>query len=379
MTVEMDGTKPNLAERRLPSRFDVVSNPATICEVVDLMDKSELKRMVEAANSRYTDPERNRVINEKPGEAPRFEVYHFFMSMCSYKVRAVLDEKDASYASHDIDILPPNIQNYFPEYVRLRVKGGESIPQPLVDGYTGRSSTETEGFDPCVVPTVVDHEAGKVLVNSKATCLYLESAIAGGTELMPKDIESEIIAQMDIVDRTPHVALLYGANPEVDGRPGFVQEMMKTAHDVKIGKLRENMALVPDDPVLVAAYEHKIVKEQKAKAYVRTESDMRASLAEFKALLAELEKQLEATGGEWLFGDRFTMADLFWAVSLFRIQWLGLGYIWATDEGVHLPRVEAYRRRLFARPSIERSTIHWPNAPPSEHVMEYYGGAAETH
>ncbi len=343
------------------------------------MDKSELKRMVEAANSRYTDPERNRVINEKPGEAPRFEVYHFFMSMCSYKVRAVLDEKDASYASHDIDILPPNIQNYFPEYVRLRVKGGESIPQPLVDGYTGRSSTETEGFDPCVVPTVVDHEAGKVLVNSKATCLYLESAIAGGTELVPKDIESEIIAQMDIVDRTPHVALLYGANPEVDGRPGFVQEMMKTAHDVKIGKLRENMALVPDDPVLVAAYEHKIVKEQKAKAYVRTESDMRASLAEFKALLAELEKQLEATGGEWLFGDRFTMADLFWAVSLFRIQWLGLGYIWATDEGVHLPRVEAYRRRLFARPSIERSTIHWPNAPPSEHVMEYYGGAAETH
>ena len=337
------------------------------------MDKSELNRLVEAANSRYTDPGRNRIINEKPGQPPRFEVYHFFMSMCSYKVRAVLDEKDASYISHDIDILPPNIQNYFPEYVRLRVTGGEAVAQPLVDGYTGRSSTETEGFDPCVVPTVVDHETGNILVNSKATCLYLDSVVSGGTELVPKDLESAIEAQMDIVDRTPHPALLYGANPEGDGRPGFVREMMQTAHDVKIGKLRENMAIVSDDPWLVAAYEHKIVKEQKAKAFVRTESDMRAALAEFKALLADLEKALEATGGEWLFGDRFTMADVFWAVSLFRIKWLGLGYIWATDDGVRLPRVQAYGQRLFARPSIDRSTIHWPNAPPSEHVMEFYG------
>ena len=340
------------------------------------MDKSELKRLVDEVNARYTDPERNRIVNETPGESPRFEAYHFFLSMCSYKVRTVLDEKGASFISHDIDILPPNMHNYYPEYVRLRVRGGEVTGRPLVDGYTGRSSTETEGFDPCVVPTVVDWETGEILVDSKAICLHIDSAIPGGTQLVPKDIESEVIAQMDIVDRTPHVALLYGPNPEGDGRPGFIQEGMKTVHDAKIGKLRENMATVPDDPVLSAAYEHKIVKEQKAKAFVRTESDMRASLAEFKALLADLENQLEATGGEWLFGDRFTMADVCWAVSLFRIKWLGLGYIWATDDGVHLPRVEAYGRRLFARPSVLRSTIHWPNVPPSPHVMEFYGGEA---
>ena len=240
------------------------------------MDKSELKQLADAANAKYTDPDRNRIVNEAPGEPPRFEVYHFFLSMCSYKVRAVLDEKGASYISHDIDILPPNMHNYFPEYVRLRVRGGEATGRPLVNGYTGRSATETEGFDPCVVPTVVDWETCAILVDSKAICLHLDSAIPGGTQLVPKDIESEVIAQMDIVDRTPHVALLYGANPEGDGRPGFIQEGMKTVHDAKIGKLRENMATVPGDPALVAAYEHKIVKEQKAKAFVRSESDMRA-------------------------------------------------------------------------------------------------------
>jgi len=335
------------------------------------MNNPELRALVDAANSRYTDPDRNKIVNEKPGQTPRFELYHFFMSMCSYKVRAMLDEKDASYISHDIDIVPPNIQNYFPEYVRLRVQGGKTLEEDFVEGYTGRSSTETEGFDPCVVPTLVDHEAGKVLVNSKLICRYLDEVVPGNT-LIPEDLEDEIMRQVDIVDRTPHVAVFYGVNPEGDRRPDFLREIMQTAHDVKIGKLRENMATVSDDAELVAAYEHKILKEQAAKIFVRTELDMRDVIAELKSTLANLERDLEATGGEWLFGDRFTLADLFWGISLFRMKWLGLGYIWASDDEVLLPRVEAYSRRLFARPSIDRTTIHWPRLPPSDYVLEYY-------
>ncbi len=335
------------------------------------MTNAELEALVEAANSRYTEADRNRVVNERPGEAPRFELYHFYLSMCSFKLRAVFDEKDVSYVSHDIDILPPNMQNYFPEYVRLRLKGADAIEQDLVASYTGRSSTETEGFDPCVVPTLVDHEAGKVLVNSKLMCIYLDKVLPNN-QLIPDDLKGEIMRQIDIVDRTPHVAVLYGRNPEGDERPEFLREMMKTVHDVKIGKLRENMATVSDDAELVDAYEHKIMKEQAAKSFVRSEEDMRAVLQEMRGILAKLEQDLEATGGEWLFGDRFTLADVFWGVSLFRMKWLGLGYIWAKDDDVPLPRVEAYSRRLFARPSIDRTTIHWPGLPPSEHVLEYY-------
>jgi len=335
------------------------------------MTNTELEALVDAANSRYTEAERNRIVNEHPGEVPRFELYHFYMSMCSYKLRAVLDEKDVSYMSHDIDIVPPNIQNYFPEYVRLRLSGADAIEQGFVASYTGRSSTETEGFDPCVVPTLVDHEAGRVLVNSKLMCEYLDKVLPNN-QLIPGDLRDEIMHQIDIVDRTPHVAVFYGGNPEGDERPDFLREVMKTAHDVKIGKLRDAMASVSDDAALVDAYEHKISKEQAAKSFIRSDQDMHAVLREMKDILAKLEQDLAATGGEWLFGDRFTLADIFWGVSLFRMKWLGLGYIWAKGDDVALPLVEAYSRRLFARPSIDRTTIHWPGLPPSEHVLEYY-------
>jgi len=170
------------------------------------MSQRELRALVAAANARYTDPERNVVINGETGETPRFELYHFSLSLCSQKLRTVLDEKRATYLSHDINILPPGMENYYPEYVRVRLEGGRDLLGRMVAGYTGRSSTETEGFDPLVVPTLVDHDAGRVLVNSKRVCLYLDSEVATGTELVPKAVAAEVLRQVDIVDRTPHPA-----------------------------------------------------------------------------------------------------------------------------------------------------------------------------
>jgi 2,5-dichlorohydroquinone reductive dechlorinase len=337
------------------------------------MTVPELRSLVAAANVRYTDAARNLVINGQAGERPRFELYHFYLSLCSQKLRTVLDEKQACYFSHDIDILPPGMQNYYPEYVRLRLEGGRDLLDRMVVGYTGRSSTETEGFDPLVVPTLVDHEAGRVLVNSKRMCLYLQSELASGTELVPEDEAAEVLRQVDIVDRTPHPAVLYGVHPDgADGRPDFIKAGMQGIHDRKIAEARLNLAEAGNDPTMIAAYEHKILKETAAKAHVHTEEKMRASVQEFKEICAQLERDLASSGGEWLIGDRFTLADVFWAVSLFRMQWLGLGYIWRSADELLLPRVEAYTRRLFARPSVQRSVIHWPRTPPSPHVMEYY-------
>jgi len=343
------------------------------------MSQSGIETLVDALNARFTNPERNKVIGGRPGETPRFELYHFHLSLCSYKLRTVLAEKGAAYFSHDIDIFPPEIQNYFPEYVRLRLEGREDKTGDLVNGYTGRSSTETEGFDPCVVPTLVDHEAGQVLANSKRVCIYLDSVLDSGTKLIPEDIRDAVIQQVDIVDRTPHVAVLYGPHPDEDRRPAFMHDDMVVVHDAKIAKCRENMASVDDDPALVAAYEHKIVKEAAAKQFVRTERDMRGAIQEFKNIIAQLDKDLEATGGEWMFGDRFTLADVFWAVSLFRIRWLGLGYLFESEDSAqYSPRIMAYCGRLMDRPSFRLSVIEWPLHPPSEHLPEYYEDAPES-
>ena len=343
-----------------------------------IMSRAEIQSLVDALNARYADRERRQEIRAREGERPRFELYHFFMSMCSYKLRTVLDEKQLAYVSHDIDIFPPDIMNYYPEYVRLRLKGGEAMTDGFVRGYTGRSSTETEGFDPCVVPTLVDHEAGQVLVNSKRMCMYLDAEVEGGTKLLPDEFEDQILRQLDIVDQTPHVAVLYGVHPDDDRRPAFVRRDMVGVHDRKIARLRENRALAGDDPVLISAYEHKIMKETAAKEFVRTEKDMRAAVQEFRDLIDRLEEDLAATGGKWLFGDRFTLADVFWAVSLFRVRWLGLGYIIDSGRGEpRYPRVAAYCDRLLARPSVRRAVIEWPMHPPSEHLPELYPAASQ--
>jgi 2,5-dichlorohydroquinone reductive dechlorinase len=338
------------------------------------MSDSELQTLIDALNAHYTDPERNRVINGAPSEVPRFELYHFYNSLCSQKLRTVLDEKDVAYMSHDIDILPPTMEQYYPEYVRLRIRGGQELGlmNNLVTGYTGRSATETEGFDPCVVPTMVDHEASKVLVNSKYMMQYLDDTVDSGTDLIPDDIRDEVMRQVDIVDRTAHPAIFYGGDPDGDRRPVELQQGMIGAHDGKIAKIRENMAKVPDDPILIEAYQQKIVKEAGGKKFIHTKSDMQGVLREIKDMIAALEQDLSSGGGEWLIGDRFTLADAVWAVSLFRLQWDGLGYIWKTDDTVHYPQVAEYTRKLYRRPSFARAVIEWPLNPPSPHLADYF-------
>lgn len=331
----------------------------------------ELQRLVEGANANLTDKERNCVVGGSGSGAPRFEVYHFAFSLCSEKVRTVLAEKQVSYISHDVQILPPSMENYYPGYVKLRMKGGEVTADRMVGAYTGRSSTESEGFDPCVVPTVVDHKAGKVLVDSKAICMYLDKIINGGSELVPNDIADEVQRQVSIVDRTPHVAVLYGADPDGDVRPDFVQEAMVGIHDFKVMKLRENMKEARDDEKLVAAYEHKIQKETAAKHFVQTPGDMRAAISEIKQIVRELDFDLATSNGDWVCGERYTLADVVWAVSLFRLKWLGMGYLWEA-ENASLDRIANYAKRLFDRLSFQQAVIHWPRSPPSKYVREYY-------
>ena len=75
-------------------------------------------------------------------------------------------------------------ENFRPGYVRLRMQGAPSArwleeEEPRVrlrmqgapsasfaTGYTGRSAFSSEGFDACVVPTLVDHQAERVVVDS---------------------------------------------------------------------------------------------------------------------------------------------------------------------------------------------------------------------
>nr|ABP93365.1 HCH-reductive dechlorinase LinD [Pseudomonas aeruginosa] len=304
---------------------------------------------------------------------PRFELFHFVFSVCSQKVRGTLMEKGVTFGSNELTILPPQNENYCPQYVRLRLRSEAAAKHRPVSSFTGQSSVDSEGFDPLVVPTLVDHETGRILADSKAICLYLCDALSGGTDLLPADIREAVLKQVQLADTTPHVALLYGADPDGDRRPESMQAVMPGIHAHRIDAVRRNIPLADGDPLLLEAYQHKIVKEEAAASFVINEPQMRTAISKAEQLVTDLDRDLGASTGPWLFGDRFTLADLFWAVSLYRFLWLGYSGFW--KDGAGKPRVEAYANRLFARPSVKDAIIQWPGHPPSENVIHLLSNA----
>jgi 2,5-dichlorohydroquinone reductive dechlorinase len=306
-------------------------------------------------------------ISRQSGAAePRFELFHYVFSVCSQKVRGTLAEKAITYGSNEVGILPPHNDNYRPQYVRLRLMAEAATKQKRISAFTGQTSVESEGFDPLVVPTFVDHKRSLVMADSKAICLHICATETTGTDLIPRGMEEQIASQLAIVDSTPHVALLYGADPDGDRRPASVRTKMPGIHKHKIEAVQRNMQLAGGDAELLAAYRQKIAKEQAAAGFVVDASHMRSAIDNTKRLLSELDDKLDQSNGPWLFGAAFTLADLFWAVSLYRFVWLGYSGLWTTER--HLKHVEAYAGRLFHRPSVRNTIIDWPGHPPSEYV-----------
>ena len=55
--------------------------------------------------------------------------------------------------------------------------------------------------------------------------------------------------------------------------------------------------------------------------------------------VGELEAQLERCGGPWVLGEAYTLADIMWTNSIYRLKWLGMGHFW--DQGSSRPQVRS--------------------------------------
>ncbi|MEM8544189.1 MAG: glutathione S-transferase family protein [Cyanobacteria bacterium P01_H01_bin.119] len=305
----------------------------------------------------------------KSEDAPRFELYSAGMSICSNKVRMTLAQKGLPYISHDVKITYPEQENYSPAYVRLRLASDIAQQADLSSGYSGGSSVQASGFDALVVPTLVDVEKNAIIADSRLICLYLCEHL-DGDDLLPPDIKAQVLAQLDTVDRFPHVALLYGANPDNDQRPLLLQQAMATVHELKVAALNAAWETVQgQDARLDAAYEAKITKEKAGQVFVGTPERMRTVIAETERLIVEFGETLAASDGPWCFGDRFTLADIFWIVSLFRLEFLGYGWLW--QDNADCAHIGRYAEAGYALESMKTAVCHWPGYPPSEWVAKW--------
>ncbi len=315
---------------------------------------------------------------------PRMELFHAGLSICSQKVRVVLAEKGEPYLSHELSILAQKgiysdeyspAENYRPGYVRLRMYIGaaQGLTGNLAQQHTLRTAVDTEGFDPCVVPLLIDNERGQGIVDSAEIIKYLDNEVAGAIKLIPDDAAQveAVMRQVKIVDGTPHPGILYGFHDN-DPRPDFIKHVMQDVYDVKVGALNQLIEQNKDDSALVKAYKAKIAKEQAGKKIHRDPQVTLAIRNEFQDIITELDAQLVRQGDQWICGKDFTLADAVWGVSLYRIHWVGHAYLWKD-----YPRVREYAHRCYKRPSIWDDVINWPSPmPESPHTGDVLGAAA---
>lgn len=335
------------------------------------MTEDKLNEMAAAARACVKDPARITLVGGAIN--PRFELFHAASSLCSQKVRTVMHEKGLAYRSNEMLILgsmgPAGLvpaEHYDPAYIRLRLLANRTEHRRFVSGYSGRTSVETEGFDPCVVPLLVDYEEGKVIADSKRICCYLDGVSRKPIQLLPDDplARAEVLHQVDIVDRIPNGALLYGFHPDGDRRPDILKAAMETVYEYKIMALERLRADHADDPELYAAYTAKIVKESGGQALRRDAAFQRAAREAVRALLVDLERDL-AQSSPYLFGAAFSLADVLWGVNLTRMTYLGLASLWED-----LPAVARYVKSLSRRSSLCEEAVQASasSMPPSAYL-----------
>lgn len=323
-----------------------------------------------------TDPNRRSIVSpdhprpDRPRsedqDTPKLELFHFVMSICSQKSRAALFEAGVTFASNELIIMPPVNENYIEQYVALRMASPAAQKNPLVGSYSGATNVSGEGFDPLVVPTLVDHADGTIITDSRDIALYANTL--SGNRLIPNAIKDAVMREVDIVDALPHAGMFYGANPDGDHRPPPIQAGMKDAHLKKIGQVERRKAELPEGSPLHPAYAHKLKKEQAGRAFISDPANMRMIIQKTERQIGLLNDRLAASGKPWVAGDSFTLADIFWGITLFRLLYLGYDWMWQDHS-----HVAAYADRCFARPSIRDGAIDWPGHPPGETIAHLVG------
>lgn len=340
------------------------------------MDRIRWDSLVSNARACIADSKRAGVMRFSDGaEKGRFVLFHAAMSFCSQKVRATLLQRGVAYESNEMSILASRdrdgnlvaAENYGAEYVRLRRSGKLIEVGGLAESYSGMSSVSLCGLDACAVPTLVDLETGEVIVDSLRICVHIDSVVGGSEPLIPSADQDRqrVFRQLEAVDATPHPGLLYGFHPYGDRRPQVLRDAMKTVYDEKLETLAALTARHSADLGVVEAYHAKISKESAGRAVQHDAVFQEAIRKATRELLVQLNLDLQKTTTDWLCSNSLSLADIFWAVSLIRLRYLGLAVLW--DD---LPLVEAYYRMVTSLQSVREEVIKATIAsmPPSAYL-----------
>ena len=251
-----------------------------------------------------------------------WELYHNNFSLCSKKTRVCLAELGIDYRSHHVDLIETgSYENISRDF--LKVNPGALVPVLVHNGH----------------PIYESHEQ----------LAYAAAHSADPNALVPDDDERRAV-----MERWVHLSSLIDP----------LRRMQETAGNAVPGLTMPIFAAmvehIPARRILVGLLFHwsrvrpllflamKLLGVARFPALKPLVSMMRSSRTLMHGHLDALEQALEDSGGPWIVGDRFTLADVGMMVifeRLAEVNWLD------TFLTADRTRVAAYWQALQARPS----------------------------
>lgn len=213
------------------------------------------------------------------------ELYHFRNSVCSQKVRIALAEKGLDWSGHEVNLFAS--EQYDPNYLKLNPKG--------------------------VVPTLV-HD-GQPVIESTLICEYID-ATWPDPPLRPTDAAG--LADMRLwgkaVDEGLHVGVMSFSFS------AMFRERMKQMPEEDRQKRYRNVGDPQRRDVMVSLYEDGVESPFVMNA-----------IAAFDSAFGKIDKALSKSGGPWILGDTYSLAEINLAPYVARLEFLTLLDIFIAD------------------------------------------------
>jgi len=277
-----------------------------------------------ARRRRHPVPPGHRPDVEIPHEEA-FELYHNALSICSMKMRICLAELRIPYRSHPVDLIETGAyENIRPAFLAVNPAG--------------------------TVPVLV-HEGHPVYESHLQIRYAAAHAPAGSPALVPADPELRVRMERWIDNSSlTEDPLAHGDESACNAVPGLTLPLFAAMIErVPARRIVEGLLFHFDRrrPLMFLLF-----KLRGLEGLPRMAPAMRViarSRRQMAAHLDALEKQLDSSGGPWILGDAFSLADVSWLAIFERLaqaDWLGV-----FTGGGRRPACAAYEARLRARPS----------------------------